>query len=368
MAFDPNHLLRRSLVIDRNCEIAFCRLSMAESNLDTLMPLMLRLANVDTPHMTYLLPLGWVEDAVLLKKLAKNTVLATNPLGLGIRLTGEAREAGYRIAIETDDLSATLGLADFYMVPLESIQRASPDTILTEVDTATGFTRARDAGALYFEGRSQLDTPPPTAKPSINPAHATVLELIGAVQKEAEPKEIEALFKTDVTLSFKLLRFINSASFGLASRVDSVRHALSIMGYQQLFKWLSLLASTAGSGASPALTQSAMTRARLMELLGARIMERRDQDYLFITGMFSLLDRIMQMPLPSILERVNLPEGVIQALLKGEGKYGRFLSLARACEGEILPEDENYSDIDIKAVNLAHLEAIEWATQISRYA
>ena len=368
MAFDPNHLVQRSLIVDRNCEIAFCRLSIAEPGADILRPLMLRLANVDVPHMTYMLPLAWVEDAVLLKKLAKNTVLATHPMALGIRLTGEAREAGYRIAIETEDLSATLGLADFYMVPLDSIKRASPDTILTGVDTAAAFARARDAGALYFDGRSQLDAPPPTAKPAINPAHAVILELIGAVQKEAEPREIEAIFKRDVTLSFKLMRFINSASFGLTSRVDSVRHALSIMGYQQLFKWLSLLASTAGSGASPALTQSAMTRARLMELLGAKIMDRRDQDYLFITGMFSLLDRIMQMPLPAILERVNLPEGVIQALLEGDGRYARFLALARACEGEPLPEGGHYADIDVKAVNLAHLEAIEWAAQLSKSA
>lgn len=368
MAFNPDHLLHRSLIIDRNCEIAFCRLSMVEHDIDTLRPLMLRLANVDVPHMTYLLPLGWVEDAVLLKKLAKNTVLAINPMALGIHLTGEAREAGYRIAIETDDLSATLGLADFYMVPLEKIQRASPDTILTGVDTSAAFDHARNIGALYFEGRSQLDIPPASAKPSINPAHTTVLELIAAVQKEAEPREIEAIFKRDVTLSFKLLRFINSASFGLSTRIESVRHALSIMGYQQLFKWLSLLASTAGSGTSPALTQSAMTRARLMEQLGAKFMDRRDQDYLFITGMFSLLDRIMQMPLASILERVNLPEGVIQALLEGEGRFARFLHLALACEGEPLSEEENFADIDVKTVNLAHIEAIEWATQISKSA
>jgi hypothetical protein len=366
MAFDPNQLLIRSLVIDRNREISFCRLSMQESSPESLMPIMLKLANLADSNMTYLLPMAWVEDAVLLKKLARNTVLATSPMGLGIRLTGEAREAGYRIAIETDDLSATLGLADFYLVPLVSIQRASPDTILTGVNTLSDLARARDTGALYFDGHSQLDSQPLTDKPSINPSHTTVLELIGAVQQEVDPKAIEALFKKDVTLSFKLLRFINSASFGLSSRIESVRHALSIIGYQQLFKWLSLLAATAGSGASPALTQSAMIRARLMELLGAKTMDRRDQDHLFITGMFSLLDRIMQMPLENILDRVNLPENVIQALLKGEGKYGHILALAKACEGEALPEAASFANIDIKAANLAHLEAIEWAAQIAK--
>lgn len=368
MAFDPNHLLQRSLIIDRNRDIAFCRLKMAEAGADMLLPLMLKLANLDDMQMTYLLPIDWVEDALLLKKLGKNTVLATNPMMLGIRLTGEAREAGYRIAIETDDLSATLGLADFYLVPFDSLQRASPDTILTGVDTIADLARARDSGALYFDGMSPLDSPPLVAKPSINPAHATVLELIGAVQQEADPQVIEALFKKDVTLSFKLLRYINSPFFGLNRRVESVRHACTIIGYQQLFKWLSLLAATAGGGASPALTQSAMIRARLMELLGAKVMDKRDQDHLFITGMFSLLDRIMQVPLENLLERANLPDAVTDALLKGEGKYTHILALAKAYEGTPLPEDGNFADIDIKAANLAHLEAIEWAAGIAKSA
>ncbi|MCX7628325.1 MAG: HDOD domain-containing protein [Methylophilaceae bacterium] len=365
MAFNPDHLLQRSLVIDRNVEVAFCRLSIPQPEAEVLRPLMLHLANADVPHMTYLLPLGWVDDALLFKKLAKNTVLALSPVELSLPLVGAAREAGYRIAIETDDLDATLGLADFYLVPYSLIRRASPDAILTGVDTFPAFMQARDTGALYFEGRSPLDIPL-AAKPSINPSHAIVLELISAVQKEAEPKEIEAIFKRDVTLSFKLLRYINSASFGLMKRIESVRHALSIIGYQTLLKWLSLLAATAGSGASPALTQSAMTRARLMEMLGAKLMERRDQDNLFITGMFSLLDRIMQLPLDNILARVNLPEGVIQALLRGEGRYARFLALAQACEGSTLPAGEHYADLDVKAVNLAHLDAIEWAARLTK--
>lgn len=366
MPFDQNHLLRRTLIIDRNRDITFCRLHLEEASADLLLPLMLKLANLDDPQVTYMLPLEWVGDAVLLKKLGKNTVLVTNPMGLGLKLAGEAREAGYRIAIETDDLSATLGLADFYLVPFNAVRHTSPDTMLTGVDTIADFARAKDTGALYFDGQSPLDSPPIVAKPSINPAHATVLELIGAVQKEAEPQAIEALFKKDVTLSFKLLRYINSPFFGLARRVESVRHACTIIGYQQLFKWLSLLAATAGGGASPALTQSAMIRAKLMELLGAKTLDKRDQDHLFITGMFSLLDRIMQVPLEQLLERANLPDLVSSALLKNEGRYAHILALAKACEGTPLPEDANFADIDVKAANIAHIEAIEWAAGIAK--
>lgn len=368
MAFDPNHLLRRSLIVDRNREIAFCRLFVAEAMRDVLMPVMLRLVNLDDPRMTFLLPLEWLEDAVLLKKLARNTVLITDASGLDLPLTGEARAAGYRVAIATDAAGGTLGLADFYLVPLNSAEHATPGIVLSGVDTVADFARAHATGSLYFDGRSPLDTPPIAARPSINPAHAAVLELISAVQQEAEPKDIETLFNKDVTVSFKLLRYINSPYFGLSTRVESVRHALAIIGYQQLFKWLSLLAATAGSGAAPALTQNAMMRARLMELLGAKTMDKRDQDHLFITGMFSLLDCIMQTPLEQLLERANLPEAVAQALLENEGKYAHILALARACEGEALPEGRNFASIDVKTANLAHLEAIEWAAHVASAA
>lgn len=368
MAFDPNHLLQRSLIIDRNREIAFCRLFVNEMERDVLMPVMLRLVNIDDPRMTLLVPLDWLEDAVLLNKLAKNTILVTHAANPDLPLIGEARKAGYRVAIAADNADSTLGLADFYLVPLASVAHAAPGIVLSGVDTMADFARAQATGCLYFDGRSHLDTPPIIAKPSINPAHATVLELISAVQQEAEPKDIETLFKKDVTLSFKLLRYINSPYFGLSTRVESVRHALAIIGYQQLFKWLSLLAATAGIGASHALTQNAMMRARLMELLGAKTMDKRDQDHLFITGMFSLLDRIMQTPLEQLLQRANLPESVAQALLEHEGKYAHILALARACEGEALPEDQNFANMDLKTVNLAHLEAIEWAAHIASAA
>lgn len=364
MALNPDHLLKRSLVIDRDREIAFFRLHMAEAMRDVLMPVMLKLANMETSRATYLFPLVWFDDALLLKKISRNTVLLTIPSGLSMPLGIEARQLGYRIAVDTDNLNALPGPADFYLMPAENADQPAPNIILTGIDTARHFNRARDAGSLYFDGHSPMDAPA-ISKPSINPAHATVLELISAIRQEAEPREIEALFKKDVTLAFKLLRYINSPFFGLNTRVESVRHALAILGSQQLAKWLTLLAATAGSGASPALTQNAMIRARMMELLGAR-MEKRDQDNLFITGMFSLLDRIMQTPLEQLLERAKLPEAVSHALLTNEGRYAQVLALARVCEGEIQPEEATLADIDPKTANLAQLDAIEWAMQIAR--
>lgn len=195
---------------------------------------------------------------------------------------------------------------------------------------------------MYFNGNISMLPDPAAGNKRINPDHGLILELMSAIRREAEPKAIETPFRRDVALTFKLLRYINSPGFGLNTRVESVRHALSIIGHQQLLKWLTLLAATAGQGAAPALTHTAMVRARLLELMGAKLLEKNDADNLFMAGMLSLLDRIMGAPLPDIL--------------------------AHACEGKTPPEDIPWADIDAKVVNVAHLEAVEWATQLMKTA
>ena len=364
MPFNPDNLLKRTLITDRNRDVAFYHLDIQEIEPDILIPLMLYLANIADPQVTYLLPLGWMEEDVLLKKLSKNTVLLTNPLGMSLPIAGKARDAGFRIAVEAKDMDSTLGIADFYMIPFTGESRAGTDTILRGIDTLDVLKSARDCGALYFEGNSYLDRQVISHRPNIHPAHITVMELISAVQRDANPTELETLFKQDVTLSFKLLRYINSPFFGLNSKVESVKHACSILGYQPLLKWLTLIAATAGEGASPSLTRSAMIRARLMELLGAKFLDKQEQEHLFIIGMFSLLDRIMQTPLELLLIRANLPPQVGAALLENSGRFVRFLNLATACEGVTLEleEESQYADFDVKFVNAAHLDAIEWAT------
>lgn len=361
MAFDLQYLITRTPIVDRNREIAFQRLSLEEPTHDILMPFMLRLANIESPQAVYFLPLPWVGDGVLLKKLAHHMVLVVDDPQAA--LAEQAREAGFRLATrQVNDMPMR---ADFMLAPYTANLSPTPDTIICDVETAEDEARAMATPAMYFSGHAFMSGTPPRAEKNIHPSHALILELMGAVQQEAEPRDIELLFKRDVTLAFKLLRYINSPWFGLASKVESVRHALSIIGYQQLLKWLALLAATAGQGASPALTHAAMVRARLMELIGTRHMEKRDADHLFLTGMLSLIDRIMGVPLEKILERANLPLSVSEALLGNEGKYRRFLALALACEGVPPDDEQHFSDIDVKAVNLAHLEAIEWATQIS---
>lgn len=367
MAFHPEHLITRQPVVDRNREIAFQRLAIAEPDLDTISPFMLRLANIEIPHAVYFVPIQWVQDAVLLNKLARDMVLLARPDELESTIGESARASGFRIALSLDEEPPQRPASHFVVTPWSHRLKATPDTLYLGLHTPEDAAQARATPAMYFSGNFLLQESTPVAgSKRINPSHALILEIMAAVQQEAEPKAIETLFKRDVTLSFKLLRYINSPWFGLVAQVESVRHALSIIGYQQLLKWLTLLVVTASKDSSPYLTQTAMVRAKLMELVGAKLLDKYDADNLFVTGMLSMLDRIMGVPFEEVLKNVNLPSNVTDVLINNEGRYSRFLQLAWACEGEPLPEEIELADIDTKAVNIAHLEAIEWATQAAR--
>lgn len=360
-------LVVRTPILDRNREIAFHRLEMAGADPELVLPLMLHLSNVEDPRATCFIPIAWVTDEVLLGKLTRSTVLVIDEAALQQpQLIEQAVAAGYRIALTEGLAGAPDRLASFRLASAgDAASLLTPDCVLSRIGDPLRYQQAFDDAAMYCSGSIDM-LPAATGGRHANPAQVVILELMAAVQNEVAPKDIESIFKRDIALSFKLLRYINSPWFGLATRVESVRHALSILGYQQLLKWLTLLAVTAGQAAPPAITQTAMTRARLLELIASRKLERRDADNLFLTGMLSLLDRIMAMPLPEILARANLPPAIGEALLQQEGKYRRYLDLALACEGLLEEvETENLPEVETRLVNLAHMEAMEWAAQVA---
>jgi EAL and modified HD-GYP domain-containing signal transduction protein len=172
----------------------------------------------------------------------------------------------------------------------------------------------------------------PPAK-ELTPGHAQLVRLLNLVRNNADIKEIEGLLKQDVAISYKLLRYINSAGFGLMCEIQSFRHAVSILGYDALNKWLSLLLVTASRDpGAPAMMQTSIARGRFMELVGASYFDKSEHDNLFITGAFSLLPILLGASMQSILEEMHLPDSVTDALLHGEGGFAPFLRLAQATE------------------------------------
>lgn len=202
----------------------------------------------------------------------------------------------------------------------------------------------------------------------LNPGHAQIVRVLNLVRANAEVRDIEAALKQDVALSFKLLRYINSAAFGLAVEIQSFRHAVTILGYDKLNRWLSLLLVTASKDpAAPALMQTAIARGRFMELMGHGYIDKSELDNLFITGAFSLLDTLLGVSMETALEEMRLPEAINDALISREGTYGPFLELALACEqgnAEGLRAHAEALQLTAEAINRAHLKALSFADSL----
>ncbi|MBS0466663.1 MAG: HDOD domain-containing protein, partial [Proteobacteria bacterium] len=183
--------------------------------------------------------------------------------------------------------------------------------------------------------------------------------------QQASTADIENLLKKDPTLSFNLLRFINSSGFGLSCEITSFRHAVMILGLKKLFRWAALLLTTSGKdGAPPAVGQTAVVRGRLMELLAAELLPKEECDNAFVVGVFSLLDSMLNMPMDRALESVALPESVQDALLHNKGVFAPFLELTRACESgddEAFARTADALHLSNRQVNMAHLQALAWA-------
>ena len=142
---------------------------------------------------------------------------------------------------------------------------------------------------------------------------------------ELEPREIENAIKGEASLCYRLLRYMNSAAFGFANEIHSVRHALSILGEREVRRWVRLVVTlSAGQNKSSELVLSALVRARFCELLSPKI-KHGDSD-LFLLGLLSLMDSILEIPMADVLDSVPIDQETKAVLLGGEAAYARSIN------------------------------------------
>lgn len=194
------------------------------------------------------------------------------------------------------------------------------------------------------------------------PTLQAIVALIDAVHREAELDDLEAILKRDPALAFKLLRYINSPGFGLSVEVGSFKHAIMVLGYQRLKRWLALLLATASKDPNmKPVMFAAVRRGLLMEELSKDLGSAEMKGELFICGVFSLLDRMFNQPFSELLKTIPVPERVYQALVDGSGPYGPYFRLVKAIEGQQLEDIREASDgllMSAETLNSALLKAL----------
>ncbi|MED5619898.1 EAL and HDOD domain-containing protein [Ideonella sp. BN130291] len=201
------------------------------------------------------------------------------------------------------------------------------------------------------------------------PDMQTIVELIRRVDKEEPGDRLEATLKQDPTLAFKLMRYINSPAFGLRVEVSSFRHALMLLGYQRLKRWLALLLASASKDANmKPVMYAAVRRGLLMEELARSTQADEEmRNEMFICGVFSLLDKMMQQPFAELLKTIPVPERVYQALVDNSGPFQPYFDVVFAVEQESLFDIRAAADalmMSVTEINRAELRALANASQL----
>jgi c-di-GMP-related signal transduction protein len=264
-----------------------------------------------------------------------------------LQACGELKNAGYRIALgeftADDPRQAIVHFADYLKVDVkrdgwEQIPEVvGPDhwkhaaLVATNVDSRDDFERARRSGFQLFQGYF-FRKPESMRTRSALTNRLVYLRLLQAVaQPELDWDTVEELIKSDPTLYFRLLRFLNSALFELQAEVKTVRQAFTLMGDDELRRWCRLAGMFEMSHGRPGeLLLSALVRARFAELLGARI-EHGEAD-LFLLGLLSMMDTILEIPMSAVLEGLPLDADSREFLLEHKGKLAAIFELVVAVE------------------------------------
>lgn len=240
------------------------------------------------------------------------------------------KEAGYLIALDDfvadDPREALAEIADIIKVEMplttekqrsEMIKKYGPwrcRMLAEKVETQAEFGRAREQGFVYFQG--YFFRRPEMLNVRDMPANRlNYLRMLQEVSRpELDAKALERVIKAEASVCYRLLRYLNSAVFGLKSEIHSVPHALSMLGERDVRRWVRLVAAVgAGQDKTSDLVLSALVRGRFGELLAPRV--AHGESDLFLLGLLSMMDALLEMPMAEVLEKVPLDRETKAVLL-----------------------------------------------------
>mgnify|MGYP001141604803 CR=1 FL=1 len=315
---------------------------------------------------------GLPADALVLEVLEDVTVTP----GL-VQALKELKAKGFRVALDDfvyqPELQPLVDLAEIIKIdvmglePHELTERLGHlmdgnfKLLAEKVEDKAMYDLCLDLGFDYFQG--YFLSKPDIVEGRRLPANRTaILRLLACLyDPEVEIGQIERLVSQDVSLSYRLLRYINSPYFALAKEVTSIQRAVTLIGLKEVKTWVTLLALSGIDDKPDELVTRAMVRARMCEQL-ARERGIADPDSCFTLGLFSMLDVLLDIPLAQILDNMPLTAELREALLNHAGPKGGLLNCVLDYEKanwEALPGDI----MDCRHAPDAYLGAVKWADE-----
>ncbi len=313
-------------------------------------------------------------------KLVVEVLEQARPTAELLAAVRQLKSQGYKIALDdfefspawqpffefTDIIKFDLRATNFPQIKL--VMEAAKDFKLTylaeKVETNEEFKKAKEMGFTLFQGYF-FSKPELLKQRSLTPSQVTIIELLQQVnQPKLDYGKIENIFARDVSLSYKLLVFVNNMIYSRAKPITSFKQASVYLGDNQLRKFISVVATTQAASNKPSeLYLMSIVRARFCEQL-AEQSGAVSSESAFLSGLFSLLDSLLDQPMEKILTKIPLELPVSQALLEGEGELGSYLALIKDYENARWDNiDNNAETLGLTRQVLAktYLEALHWS-------
>jgi EAL and modified HD-GYP domain-containing signal transduction protein len=264
--------------------------------------------------------------------------------------------------------------------PLEQFQtmvrhvRAQfPDVaiMVDQVDSWAEFRMCIDWGVNYCLGSFMTTLDADEGKGEIDQSHLIALQMLNVLRSEGDLEALSELAKKDPGITYKLLGWANSPANGLATTITNLAQAIIILGREELYRWLTVSMYRMGRSAArnESILEIALTRARLLENLPTSALHKRQREDLFIVGLFSLFDVLLEVPMARVLEKIRLEPDVVDVLQNSAGPYARHLRLAILLEKG---HDEQAADlcsglgIDFDLLQVVSMEAFGWSQKALR--
>ncbi len=293
------------------------------------------------------------------------------------------KDAGYVLALDdyvaSDARHPLLDLADIVKVDFMATNREEQARLAAllsdrgvkplaeKVETEADFQRAAADGYEYFQGYF-FAKPTSHRGATVEGNQLAYLRLLEQVNRpDASLGEMESAIRQDVTLTYKLLRYINSVWFGLRHKVADIRQALVLLGPKEIRKWFALVSlRQMGTDKPDELLRRGILRARLGEGVAPLCGLKPRASELFLLGMFSIMDALLDVPMDAILGRLPLDEELKGALLGRQTPLSPAYDLVTSYECGQWDRFRDHAErlhVDAGSVPPIFSESVKWADQ-----
>ncbi|HZX33506.1 MAG TPA: HDOD domain-containing protein [Rhodocyclaceae bacterium] len=321
--------------------------------------------------------------------IAAETAFLLDPPPIGVRhedwlaVLGDIRGSGAKVALTgaATTVRGALDLADLVLLDFSDcslqafeqavgrIKRQYPDIKLLVANVHSWpehrLCQARGCDCSLGSFAAAADEEDKGEK--LNQSRLVLVEMLNLLRHDADSTELAEVAKRDPAVAIKVVSMANSPAAGLSSPVASVDQAIVVLGRAYLYRWLAIsMFRVGGSARDEALLEVALFRARFQEILVQDRLPKQAVDEVFLVGLLSLIDILLGIPIASLVERMNLPDHVVEVLVRNEGPYGRYLMLALAIEKgrtEQIGKLASQLEVSVSSIEAARIAAQQWAAE-----